>query len=183
MEITLINGNPDASHEAFEQYLLSLKKFLSDRNCTVHDFVLRDMDIRYCIGCWDCWWKTPGLCRHKDDAEWIYRAIVASDFLILASPLVAGFVSSLVKKLNDRMIPLIHPYVQLIKKESHHRKRYDHYPTLGLILDPGKDHDSKDVEIVADIYRRFALNFHSDLKFVNTYLKNQEDIIRATCGI
>lgn len=63
MEITLINGNPEASNEAFEQYLASLKEFLSDRNCSIYDFVLRDMDIRYCVGCWDCWWKTPGLCQ------------------------------------------------------------------------------------------------------------------------
>lgn len=22
--------------------------------------------IKACLGCWTCWWKTPGRCVHKD---------------------------------------------------------------------------------------------------------------------
>ena len=183
MEITIINGNPYIEYEDFDHYLQGLESFLISQECVVHFFSLRDMDIRYCIGCWDCWWKTPGICRHKDDAEIIYRAIVASDVLIMASPVIAGFVSSLLKKFNDRMIPLIHPYIRLVKGECHHRKRYEKYPTLGLILQPEKNQDEEDLEIITDIYKRFALNFHSELKFINTNHEKQEEIIYATCGI
>lgn len=177
MEITIINGNPYTENEDFDHYLQGLESFLLSQKCIVHLFSLRDMDIRYCIGCWDCWWKTPGICRHKDDAEKIYRAIVASDFLIMASPVIAGFVSSLLKKFNDRMIPLIHPYIKLVQGECHHHKRYEKYPALGLILRPESNQGAEDLEIITDIYKRFALNFHSELRFVNTDPEKQEDII------
>lgn len=179
MEVTIINGNPGKEDEDFDRYIQSLESLLLSQKYTVHSFLLRDMDIRYCIGCWDCWWKTPGICRHKDDSVDIYRAIVTSDFLIMTSPVIAGFVSSLLKKFNDRMIPLLHPYVKLIQGECHHRKRYAKYPLLGLIVKPEQSQEKEDLEIIEEIYKRFALNFHSDLRFVNTDQDNPENIIRV----
>ena len=179
MIITILNGNPGSSDESFDQELTTLKKTLTEQGSQTHLFTLRDMDLRYCVGCWDCWWKTPGLCRHKDDAEQIYRWVIASDLLIFASPVIAGFVSSLVKKVNDRMIPLIHPYLKMIGKECHHRKRYDRFPSLGLILKPEADRDRGDIDVITDIYKRFAINFHSRLQFVYTTQQTREDLIHA----
>ncbi len=135
---------------------------------TVRCFYLQNMNIRHCNGCWDCWWKTPGLCAINDDMESIYPAVMQSDLLIFASPLMAGFTSSLLKKTSDRLIPLIHPYIILIQGESHHKKRYDQYPDFALILEREPDTDDEDIAIVKDIYRRFALNFHCSPQ--NTWL-------------
>jgi hypothetical protein len=77
-----------------------------------------------------------------------------------------GFVSSLLKKAMDKMIPLVHPYIEIVNGENHHQKRYPHYPGLALVLEKDDKSDEEDLEIISDIFRRLAINFKSDLQFV-----------------
>jgi len=41
-------------------------------------FDLSETKINQCIGCWTCWWRTPGKCIYKD-LEDFYRAYVNAD--------------------------------------------------------------------------------------------------------
>lgn len=169
MRISILYGNPLEKDHSFPNYLNQLINELEKQN-TVDLFSLDKMDLKYCSGCWSCWWKTPGKCIFKDDADEIFKSVINSDFIIFASPLIAGFISSSLKKITDRLIVLLHPYIKFINGESHHRKRYDNYPPFGLLLDKEADTDSEDIQIVKDIYDRFALNFHSKqiyIKFIN----------------
>ena len=45
------------------------------------------------------------------------------------------------------MIPLLHPYIELVKGECHHKKRYSKYPKLALILDRDHDPETDDEDI------------------------------------
>lgn len=162
MTITILNG--DQSNGSFSNKIHSFTGELSEEH-QVHLFNLSKMNLNYCTGCWSCWWKTPGECAHKDDGEQIFRAVINSNFLIFASPLVAGFTSSTLKKIQDRLIVLLHPYLQIINGESHHRKRYEQYPEFGVILEKEEDTDTEDLQIVKDIYDRIAINFHSKQRF------------------
>jgi hypothetical protein len=166
MNILILNGNRDAGARSFDRYLASLAKELAGRGHLARVMTLRDLDIRYCTGCWTCWLKTPGECVHRDDMASVYKAVMAADLLFFASPLVMGFVSGLLKRANERLIPLIHPYLAIAQGECHHRGRYDRYPGLGLILGKGPDADDDDVRITADIYRREAINFLTSLRAV-----------------
>lgn len=166
MKITILNGNMGQEESAFTRYL--------DRLCTelvgqhqVERFDLSKMELHYCTGCWSCWWKTPGLCALHDDANPIFRSVINADFLIFASPLMAGFTSSALKKITDRLIILLHPYVELQQGECHHVKRYDRYPEFGLLVGRESDTDDEDLEIIAGIYDRFALNFHNHKRFIH----------------
>ena len=149
----------------FSNYINELKSELEKEN-TINFFPLDKMDLKFCSGCWSCWWKTPGKCIFHDDAEHIFKAIINADFVIFASPLIAGFVSSTLKKITDRLVVLLHPYVQFIQGESHHKKRYDNYPSFGLLLKKEADTDEEDIQIIKDIYDRFALNFHSTQRYL-----------------
>jgi multimeric flavodoxin WrbA len=163
MNIVLLDANPDGQDAICQPYLDGFEQRLHAAGHQVQRFTLREMDIKYCTGCWTCWWKTPGRCVFTDDMESIYPAVVAADRLVMFSPVSVGFVSSLLKKVKDRMIPLLHPYIEAVQGECHHRKRYDKYPDLALIVKEEADTDSEDLHIIADIFERFALNFRSRL--------------------
>jgi multimeric flavodoxin WrbA len=165
MKITILNGENKNDAGGFTDYITEISTLLKASHEVV-DFTLNEMSLNYCTGCWTCWWKTPGLCVIKDDAEQIFRSVINSDLVIFASPLHAGFTSSTLKKITDRLIVLIHPYVQIRNDENHHQKRYVKYPDIGLILDLEKDTDETDIRIIGDIYDRFAINFHSEKKFL-----------------
>ncbi len=164
MNIVILNGNPDPKQKDLDRYIKSLGAELAKRGHAFQSFLLREMDIRQCIGCWTCWLKTPGLCVHRDEMPRIYRSVMAADLVILASPVIMGFMSALLKRANERFIPLIHPYIALVEGECHHRGRYDRYPGLGILLHRGADTDDEDIAIITDIYRREAINFRSSLR-------------------
>ena len=49
---------------------------------------LKQKKINYCLGCYTCWTKTPGICVHKDDmALELLPKWQESDIAIYASPL------------------------------------------------------------------------------------------------
>ncbi len=183
MEITILNGDMKQGKSDFSIYLEKLTERFK-KNHSVDLYHLNKMNLHYCTGCFNCWWKTPGRCVINDDAEKIFRSVINSDFVIFASPLIVGFTSSSLKKITDRLIVLLHPYIKLKNAECHHLKRYDKYPDFGLILEKETDTDNEDLDIVKDIYDRFALNFHSKRKYMKFIDHDKiEDIVYETCNI
>jgi len=168
MKIIILNGNPDADNIKFDNYLRDLSDSLESDNHTTNILKLREMNIKYCIGCFGCWLKTPGQCIFKDDSQAICREVINSDFVLFAAPLVMGFPSAVLKIAMDKLIPLLLPYIELVNnKECHHEKRYDKkYPLIGLLIEREDDTDSEDIKIVSDIFSRFAIDFKSSLCFV-----------------
>ncbi|MBN1978050.1 MAG: flavodoxin family protein [Anaerolineae bacterium] len=163
MKITILNGNPDGGNTTFDTYLERLAGTLATTQHQTTALTLRDMDIKYCTGCWSCWVKTPGECIARDDSVDACRAVINADFVLLASPVTMGFPSAVLKKTVEKFIPLIHPYGAVVQGEAHHMARYDKYPLMGLLLEKHSDTDDADMQITADIFSRTALNFKTQL--------------------
>ncbi|MCJ7735523.1 MAG: NAD(P)H-dependent oxidoreductase [Anaerolineales bacterium] len=166
MKITILNGNPTRS--AFDDYLDRLVKVLVSGNHQVIKMDLRDLSLKYCTGCFDCWTKTPGFCAADEASQEIGRAVINSDFTLWAAPLKMGFPSALMKMAFDKHLPLIHPYIMVDQNESHHLKRYEKYPRVGLLVEKEPDTTGNELEIIRDIFSRTALNFKSKLDFMET---------------
>src|SRR5512140_3007721 len=166
MKITILNGNPFPS--AFDAYLAQLKSSLESKEHKVTQLDLRSVPLRYCVGCWGCWVKTPGECVARDASLEMDRAVINADFVLWASPLKMGFPSELLKRALDKHLPLIHPYMVVDHGEAHHRKRYPKYPRVGMLVDPEPFTDAEDLQIVTGIHCRTALNFKTRLEFCLT---------------
>lgn len=175
--IVILNGIAD---ERFAEYEMGLNDAIAARagELDVRYFRLRDMDIRYCTGCWNCWVKSPGVCMHKDDMPEVYREIMAADLFLLLSPLSMGFVNSLTKKTCDRLIPLIHPYFELVDGETHHMKRYEICPEMGFILIEPEKSDT-DYANVHEILRRLSINLRTTLTVAGRTGTSREEAIHA----
>lgn len=126
----------------------------------VQPIVLREQKIAYCLGCFECWTKTPGLCRIDDQGRTVANAIIHSDLVIYLTPITFGGYSSELKKAIDRSICLVSPFFTKIEGEVHHHARYDHYPVLigvGLLPHP----DPVQAAIFAKLLERNAINLHA----------------------
>ncbi|HPR33319.1 MAG TPA: NAD(P)H-dependent oxidoreductase [Prolixibacteraceae bacterium] len=174
MKITFVDGSPESDQKT--GYPGDLVSTLQRAGHPVHLFEAEKMNIHYCTGCWSCWWKTPGCCAFRDDMEGLYKSYLSSDLVLHFSPISMGFVSSRLKTINDRSIPLVHPYTTLVENECHHKRRYDRYPMFGLIVDP-RGADSEELDITRNLYARMALNLKSELKFFFTTEQKQEELI------
>jgi multimeric flavodoxin WrbA len=178
MNITILNGNPNPSNGAFDGYLGRLAETLTAQGHEARTLALRDMAIGQCSGCFGCWVKTPGECVIHDDAAAVCRALINADWAVFASPVTMGFTSALLKRAMDRLIPLIHPYGAVDRGEAHHLARYDRYPKVGLLLEPG-DARVEDLAIIRDMFSRTALNMKSRLCFARTTADPVEEVTRA----
>jgi multimeric flavodoxin WrbA len=176
MKVTILNGNPDASNTIFDDYLNKLSDTLSSDSNEVIIFTLRDMNLKYCRGCWGCWVQTPGECVVKDDTRKIRRQYINSDLVLFASPVFMGFTSALLKRAHDKLLALIHPYLELVDGEVHHLARYDKYPLMALLLEKGEDVDEEDIKIISDIYRRDAINFKTSFCFTKFTSDSVEEV-------
>jgi len=169
MRITVINGIPDDNFRAHEDAIKhAIEKMRSHH--TIDYFITRNMDLKHCLGCFNCWVKTPGYCTIKDDMEQIIQSLVKTDFLLLVSPLSAGFISWQTKNVLDRSIPIILPYIKVYYGECHHSKRYNNKIDLGIIILDDGVLDPRAVDITNEAFQRNALNFHSEklLKYTAT---------------
>jgi multimeric flavodoxin WrbA len=63
---------------------------------------LADKKITPCDGCLQC---HLGKCRHSDDMDPIYEALLRCDGLVLASPVYMGMVTGQTKTMMDRTVP------------------------------------------------------------------------------
>jgi|BarGraIncu00421A_1022006.scaffolds.fasta_scaffold52466_1 multimeric flavodoxin WrbA len=162
MRVVIINGEPDAA-SAFDGYVRAFSTRLTDRGNDVREIVLRDIDLRGCTGCFGCWLQTPGECVQHDDGAELCRAVIDSDLVVFAAPMVMGYPSALVKRSAERLIPLLHPYIEIEGGEMHHRKRYERYPQVGLLVSAGPDTDAEDLELTRFLWQRLARDFKSRL--------------------
>lgn len=160
MQVLILNGTPAKGYSEFRRKLFAYKVQLNTLH-QVDQIDLHDKNLGYCQGCFNCWWKTPGECTIRDDIDAISSAVMNAERVIFASPLIHGFPSHLIKMLQDRLLPLLMPYIQLIGGECHHERRYNKYPTLELFFGREMHTEVEDIHIVRDIYDRLAINFHS----------------------
>jgi len=147
------NGSTASAHSVLSNELIAA-------GWKVETFILRDLKIHHCLGCFDCWVRTPGLCTIDDDARPISQAMIQSDLVVLLSPVSFGCYSAELKRALDRIICLIMPFFTRINGETHHRPRYGQYPRwLGLGVSARADEES--ARIFKTLVGRNAVNFHA----------------------
>jgi multimeric flavodoxin WrbA len=182
VKTTILNGEPDAD-APFDAYLRRFAERLRAHGDEVEMIDLRALDLKGCSGCWGCWVKTPGECVKKDDSALVCRAVVASDLVVFASPIIVGFTSALLKRATDQLIPIVHPYITIQGGEMHHRARYDHYPRIGLLLSPGADTDAEDLQITECMWSRTARNMKSRLVFTAVADRTAEEVADGLAAV
>jgi multimeric flavodoxin WrbA len=127
---------------------------LARRGYDVEAVDCRDVDIVPCTGCGSCGLRTPGACAVKDGMQAVFRSLVASDLLVLATPVRFGSYCAELKKVVDRFQPLMVPLYVVRRGEMHFRGRYDFPALLGV----GMSADPAETEAFRHLVGRLAVN-------------------------
>ena len=92
----------------------------------------KDLDIHHCIGCNQCWLKTPGQCVIKDDYKSIIKQLVTAEDLWLVSDTRYGFLNHRGKRIMDRIMPILNMNVEFRDGWMRHQLRY-HALNVGVL--------------------------------------------------
>ncbi|MCK5145817.1 flavodoxin family protein [bacterium] len=179
MKICVLDGNPESGGNDFKHWLGNFVDTLKAREHEIVCMHLSDVKVNTCRGCWSCWVKTPGRCVINDEMGTILHELIQADFLIMASPMLMGFPSSMMKKVMDRMVPIVKPYIEIEGGECHHIARYKNVPKIGLVLERSGDTDVEDIDITTDLFSRFARNMKTNLHFVRLTSQPVEEVCHA----
>ena len=88
-----------------KDYTEQITALIKDKEVEIVD--TSDMKIVHCMGCNQCWLKTPGICAYKDDYEIILKKLVQADNLWIVSDTRFGFLDYKGKRLMDRIMPML----------------------------------------------------------------------------
>jgi len=173
MKTLILNGAKD-EEDLTNTVADTLKDLLRESNHEVDFMVLRNEKIAACLGCFDCWLKTPGACIIKDAGYELPKKVIQSDLIFLLTPVTFGMYSSELKKAFDRFpCPILMPFFKKINGEIHHAARYSNYPTLvaiGTLPNPDEDCENTFKTLV----ERNAINLHT--KVLSTIMYSNEDL-------
>jgi hypothetical protein len=118
---------------------------------------LRDVQVAPCLGCFECWTRSPGICKTHDAGRDLARAYVRSHLVAFVTPVTFGGYSSELKKAVDRMLCVELPFFTRVGGEVHHRPRYDRRPAL-LVIGVLREPVPAQERIFHELARRNAIN-------------------------
>jgi len=169
------------------QIMSALQNILECPGHKAQTIILNREELHHCIGCFDCWLKTPGTCViSNDSANSIASLEVNSEAVVLLSEITYGGFSADVKAFLDRSIQNILPFFEIYKDEMHHPKRYEHFP-VWIAVGYGDVSDSEKQTFIK-LADRNALNMRPTRHLSLTVENNEElrknaEAILKTLGV
>jgi len=113
MKIFAVNSSPRKKNSNTDRILLPFLEGAKEAGAEVELVYLYDKKIKPCLGCYNCWFKTPGECCQKDDMDELLPAMMGSDVIVYATPLYVFGMTAQMKLLLDRIIPSAEPFIEL----------------------------------------------------------------------
>jgi len=162
VKATIIMGSPrgrkGASSRAAERFGAGLRR----AGVETAEILLKDHDIRHCIGCFTCWTKTPGRCIHRDDMDELLPCWRA-DLLVWATPLYYYSVPGIVKDVIDRQLPLVEPFMVGDGDTTRHPWRGDAPPPAAFLIAVAGFPERSHFDPLVATFKKFGTNYLGDI--------------------
>ena len=161
-KVLAINGSPRADRGATD---IVVRRFLSgaeSAGASVEVLYPAKMKIAHCVGCLNCWFKTPGVCRHKDDMPSLIGRIGEADLVVFASPVYVDGMTGQMKKMFDRFVSYAEPFLIFEGKRTYHPGRVSRHMSAVVISVcgfPEREH----FQAISLHFKRIFQNMHAEL--------------------
>lgn len=137
MRVLTINASPRADKGYTAKILNPLLEGMRQAGAEIETIYLADKNIHHCIGCFTCWFKTPGKCVFADDMGLILEKFATADLIIYGTPLYCFTMTGLLKNVLDRSIPKVLPFMEMTKSGLiFHPLRHPGKPKKHLLVSP-----------------------------------------------
>lgn len=191
MQVMAINSSPRSPKQSKTYIMLeALVKGMHEAGAAVEMVNLRKKKIKFCLGCYTCWTKTPGRCIHQDDmTKELYPMWLESDIAVYATPLYNDGLSAAMKVFIERTLPSYEPWLDRKNGRTYHPLR-DRHPAIVILSVAGMSEDvnfdllsahvnytfrKSGKRLLAEIYRPAA-----ETMAIPLFKDKWEDVLAAT---
>jgi len=136
-KVLAINASP---HKDKGNTALILNPFLEGMKCAgaeVSVVYTEDLTIQPCRGDFTCFCRPSGTCIQSDDMDWLMPKVRDADILVFASPLYVDGVTGPMKIFIDRLVPLLHMYIETREGHSRHTTKDNKIRKIILVSNCG----------------------------------------------
>ena len=126
MKVLALNSSPRMARGNTALMLTPFLDGMKEVGAEVEFFYIKKLKINPCLGCFNCWLKTPGECVQKDDMKMLLPKLSEANILVLATPLYVDGISGPMKNVLDRLIPGAQPFIELRDGHCRHPGREGH---------------------------------------------------------
>jgi multimeric flavodoxin WrbA len=163
MKIIAFNGSPRGmnsnTHIMVSAFLEGAKK----AGALVENVFLTEKKIHPCVGCFNCWIKTPGKCVIKDDMVELIEKFNGADIVVFATPVYVDNVTGLMKNFIDRLISSANPRFEKDSSgECRHIPSPGNIPKLVVISNCGFPEQTH-FQVLHLLFERMARNMGSEV--------------------
>ena len=137
MKVVAINSSPRMERGNTALILNPFLEGMKEAGAEVELFYTSKLDVKPCLGCFDCWLKTPGRCVQRDDMDWLLPKMNEADLWVFATPLYVDGVTGPMKGMMDRLLPSIQPIIEIRKGRCRHPRRDGEGGKLVLVSNCG----------------------------------------------
>lgn len=134
MHVLVINGSPRMKRGGTAALIDVFIEGVKEAGAQSEVIHLQKLNINPCLGCFSCWLKTPGKCVQNDDMTELLPKIGATDVLVLATPVYVDGMTSTLKAMLDRTLPLLEPFFEIRDDHCRHPRREISKPKKIVLL-------------------------------------------------
>lgn len=131
MKLLVLDGSE--KNDSFSAVIYkAVVEVFKGKKTSVTNIILNEHEIKGCVGCLSCFFKTPGACRFKDLVRELPYTYIDSDIIVLITRVTFGGFSSILAKAYDRLIIQLESHLfEVSSRVIRRQKRYKlSYPFL-----------------------------------------------------
>ena len=123
MKVLVINGSPKSEDSSTMHLTRAFLEGAGWQDAEIID--LTKQTVEHCMGCFACWFHTPGSCVIKDSMSELLPKIMAANVVVWSFPLYYYNIPGKLKSFIDRQLPLVLPEMSETNESGDHPDRYD----------------------------------------------------------
>jgi NAD(P)H-dependent FMN reductase len=120
MKVLALNSSPHLERGCTAAILTPLLQGMAEASANVELVYVHPLDVKPCLGCLACWTRTPGRCVQRDDMADLLPKIGVANILVLATPVYVDGMTSTLKVVLDRCLPLLQPFFEIRDDHCRH---------------------------------------------------------------